>query len=470
MARIGASLSGIERVLLNRWADAQAAIAISNLRLATEKDVNTPRDNPTAFVTLARYQSQLTAVTDTMAQVTAAGTMISQTQTSMGQIRSQLDTIRTELEKDENQALTADERAESQAKIDQAITKINEFSTTTINGRRLLDGSADYQISGQNRSQVAKLTVHSLFPGSTQTISGRVIEPGRQAQLVYTGTADDEVAATAEFTLTGSAGSVSLTVTGGESLSDAAQRANDNSHKTGITATVVDNQLILRSVDYGSDATASIEVASGTFNVTGTGTGADAAVEINGLLCDDGQVHGNRVTLSQTGLQCEVEFTPTFVGQFDPVTVSGGGLTFSLQTDSRFQSTLAIPSLQAVQLGGLSGTLDQIASGGPYSGLGHNTSQALRIVDEALGQMDRVEGSVDGFYNSAITSSSALLSDLEDDLQTAIQQTDGFNEEEENTLIAENEGLASNALSGLTILNQQRSAVIDMIKHIAGLS
>ena len=99
-----------------------------------------------------------------------------------------------------------------------------------------------------------------------------------------------------------------------------------------------------------------------------------------------------------------------------------------------------------------------------------NTSRALRIVDEALAELTVVEGSVDGFHNSQISSASSLLTDLEEDLQEAITQTDGYNEEEEEVLRAKNQYLMANAIASLTILNEQRSAIVDMIQHIAGLS
>ncbi len=140
-----------------------------------------------------------------------------------------------------------------------------------------------------------------------------------------------------------------------------------------------------------------------------------------------------------------------------------------MSTDSSRCSTLSIPGLQAIRLGGLSGTLDQIASGGEFSGLDGNTSRAIRIVDEALGDITRVEGSVDGFYDAAITSSSNLLSELEEDLEEAIVQTDGYDANEESVLLAKSQQLGANAVAGLSILNQQRSSIVLLIQQLAGL-
>jgi flagellin-like hook-associated protein FlgL len=471
MARIGATISGIERSLLNRLADANAAVAVSTLRLASGKNVNSPSDNPSAFVTLSRFQSRLTTVTATMANVTAASSMVGEVQTTTAAIRTQLDTIRSELVKDEDRTLTADQRAESQAKIDAAINQINSLATSQIEGRRLLDGSANSTFSGRNPSQVTGVTVYSMTAGSSRTLSGSVTQAATQAALVYTGAAG-KATADASFTLTGNRGSVSLSVANNEDLDDVAEKINDVSHKTGVVASVNGDELTFTSVDYGSQASAGVAVTSGTFDVTGgTGgvdTGTNAVVEINGQTYDDSRVQGNRVTVTENGLTLQMEFAAGVTGTFDTITVSNStALTFAVDPDLTHRATLALPSLQANHLGGISGTLDELYSGGAYAGLDGNTSQAIRIVDEAIGQLTRVEGSVDGFSTATLASSSQLLSDLQEDLETAIPQTDGFNEEEEDVRLAMNEALASNAVAGLAVLYQQRMAMVNMIQQIA---
>lgn len=91
------------------------------------------------------------------------------------------------------------------------------------------------------------------------------------------------------------------------------------------------------------------------------------------------------------------------------------------------------------------------------------------MVDEAIGVVTRAGGSVDGFFNSQIASASTLLEEMETDLEDAIDEVDGVNDTEEDTKIAYYQALAENAVSGLTILNNQRLAIVDMIRQIAGL-
>ena len=268
---------------------------------------------------------------------------------------------------------------------------------------------------------------------------------------------------------------MSVSVTKHEDLDDVAERINDDSHKTGVTAAVNGNQLTFTSVDYGTNAEMSITVSSGTFDVTGgsgdgTANGTDASAQINGLTYSGSNVDGNRFTVNQNGFRYSIEFVDGFTGDFATVGVSGDALSFAFSTNLSYRSTLAIGGLQALRLGGLSGTLDELASGGSLSGLDDKTSQAIRVVDEALGDLGRVEGSVDGFYNASITSASNLLADLQEDLEDTIVQTDGFNADEETLLLVKNQALAANARAGLAILYQQRSAIVYMIQVAAGLT
>lgn len=796
MARIGASLSGIERTLLNRLAESNAAATMNNLHLAAGKRILAPRDDVSAFTTLSGLQTRLTTVTATMSNVTSANSLISQTQTAIGQIRTQLELIQTELLKDEGQTLDASERAEGQAKIDAAIAEINSMAATSIDGRRMLDGSATYRVQGRNTSQVSRLTVHSKGPGgptvvgqkaeltytgtnrfvtadatleitgnlgttviatttddtledlaakinersnstgvtatvaqntltfssteigadqsisveatagtfvvsggngdgsadgidtvygSEPAIAGRVVEAATRAELAYMGAGGTiEVGDGGNLTITGQDGSSQITVSDGQALTDVATKINNISHDTGVFAEVSGNTLTFYSVDYGSDASVSvtadsafsvsggyddgeaygtdmiaeiggiryapaesatlrhrettgsftadatitiagelgstsigitsgqtlaevaaainaqqdstgivarvddvdlvlesrltgdagqvdIEVTAGSFDtvenytaataaeltytgtdgklvgdvdfdLTGTGThsfsfsdgqslasvrdainlesattgveasvdgdelllrsvatGSTASIAVTGVVGsfdltggngdgtadgtnatatasgEDGStphatLRGNQLTVNRNGTHFEIEFAEGFSGEFNTMTIGDGGLSFALSTDLHYRSDLSVPSLEPGQLGGISGRLTDLLTGGAAAGLGNNTSEALRIVEEALGRVDLVDGIVDGFYNSSIATSNTLLDDLQTDLEDSISATDGYNENEENVLLAKNEGLASNALAGLAIMNQQRQAIIDLIKQAAGLS
>lgn len=806
MGRIGATLSGVERMLLNNLADANAAAVTNTLRLATGKRVNSPADDVSAFIRLSQFQTQLTRVTAATKSVTAAGSMVTQTQSTLGLIRTQLNTIRTELLTDESQALTAEQRTAAQANIDTAIAQINSLASTQIDGRQVLDGSGGFNISGRNNTQVADLVVHSTggvgqtvpgeyaelsytgssryaaadatvkftgsigsttiafttsdtledvaraindrsnttgvaasvddntltlssaemgadqaiavevqlgtfnvtggngdntangvdtVYGSAAAISGSVDRAAARAQLIYTGTTAQIAAGDGgNLTVTGATGSAVITVADAELLTAVATKINNQSHKTGITAYagVGSDTLTFSSVDYGSDATTAVsadsafsvtggngdgtaegsemiatiggltyspakeaelrhrestgsftadadirvtghlgfaafsisngnslalvastinaqkdstgveatvdgndlvlkssiagtdghvdvEVTSGVFDtvtdytpaasaeliyagadgkltaaadfrLTGTGlfdfsfagteyltdvaddindetattgieavaqgdqlvlrtvaTGSTASMSVtnvvgsfavtggNGDGTADGTnptasdtgvdeispnatLDGNRLSINRNGTHFEIEFNASFTGTFDTIGISGDAMTFSLGTDVRRRDRLAIPSVQAEYLGGISGSLSDLLTGGTAGGLDDNTAQAIRIVDEALADLTRVEGSVDGFYNAAITSSTNLLDamqkhlegDPDEGTEGVISETDGYDSQVEALLLAKNQQLASNAAAGLAIMSQQRTAIVQLIQQIAGLT
>ena len=470
MSRISVSLSGIERSLLNQLAAANAAATLSSLRMASGSKVNYPSDDPSAFLMLSGWQSELGAVRDTMSNVTAAGSMVTQTQSTLDSIRTQLNTVRTELLKDEDGSLSAEERAASQAAVDAAITQINALAATEIDGRRILDGSADFNVSGRDSSHVADVNVYSTG-GSPVTISGSITQAATQAELVHSGIAGAKIEFQSTFTLTGDLGSEQFSLAVDELLSDVATKINDASHKTGVTAMVFGNDLKFTSVNYGSNADIAIDVSVGTFNVTGgngdgTANGTDVTAEIGGLSYTG---DGNQVTVSQNQVRYTIEFARWVTGDFSPITVDGDAMTFALSTDVKYRSTLAIPSLNSAQLGGMSGSLSELATGGTLAGLDDKTSQAIRVVDEALADLTLIEGRVDGFYNASITTASGLMSDLEDNLEASIDDVDLVNGEEETQRLAAYLDLASNTAAGLAVLRQQQYTAVRLIQQIAGL-
>jgi len=492
MGRIGATLSGIERSLLNRLAEANAASTLSSLRMATGQKINAPSDDPSAFVRLSGFQSRLGIVQTTMVNVTAASSMVTQSQIVLDSVRTELNTIRTQLLLDEDRSapISPEDRVAAQAQIDTALAQINSLAQTEIDGRTLLDGSADFTISALDENEVVDLIVFatgsSLAPGSapTQTISAEVTDAATRATLVYTGNVTNQITETAAITVTGDLGSDSVSMTQFDSLDSVAIKINDLSYKTGVSATVdlVAHTLTLSSDDYGSRADVAVVVDSGTFDVTGgngdgTANGTNATAEINGITYDgatSGSVDGSRFTVNQGGFRYEIAFFDGFTGTADDVTIGGEALTFALTEDVGRRSTLAIQGVLTGQLGGSAGRLSQLIGGGSLSlatlnGAGKNSSDAIRVVDQALADLTRIEGSVDGFYNAAISSASGLLTDLEEDLGTSIDAINLVNDTEESLKVAYFQDLAANAVAGLSILSYQRSSIVAMIQKIAGL-
>jgi flagellin len=472
MSRIGYTLAGLEYQLLTSLSNANANVALSAYRMATGHKINRAGDNPSAFFQLSGLQSEYNGVASALTNISAASGMITQTQSALAGIQTQLGIIRDTLKTDASHSLTPDQRAAAQNTIDAAIKQIDSLAGTQIYGKATLGGEGDYTYSNRDGNQVADIQVYQL-PWQGRTINGSVTSTATHAELAYTGTALDQVVSTATFTLSGTQGSQAITATAGDTLQSVADKVNNSSYLTGVTASVdtTSHELKFTSVAYGSQAKTQITVTDGVFATLGDTAGTNASAVINGqtISSDSTQVNGNRFSLNDVGMTFSIEFQPGFTGAFNQITVTGDALTFALSPETALKSSVSIPDMNSAALGGGSGTLDQLATGGSLSGLNTNTAQAIRVVDEALGKLTRVTGNVNGFNNSAIASSSGLMTAMQTNLLESIDAIDKTNDAEETTIQMYYEGLADNSLSGLAILNQQRQQVVYLLQQIAGL-
>ena len=463
MSRIGAHLNGVEQYLLNALARANNAAAANAKRIATGKKINSPSDDPAAWLTISKTEDRLSLVQAASARVSVASTIAAQTQKTLDQVKTQLDTIRTTLLTDETWSLSTSDRSSAQLKIDAALAEINTLAGTQINGRRLLDGSADFTYSGNNTAQIQDLQVYST---NGRTISGSVTATATQASRTYTG-AGGKTTAAATFDLTGQRGSVAVTVSNGETLTNLAASINQYSHRTGITAAVAGNKVTLTTIDYGTAATLDVTVTSGSFTTVGTTAGTDATATINGRAYTG---IGNRFEVNDNGLHFAVGFQAGFTGAFSTVTVnSARALRFALTTDVSQITTLGLPGVQIANFRDVSGTLDQLTTGGTLSGLNGNTSQAIRTVDEALSKLGIMQANVDGFANASVASSAALMSSFETTLTDSLARLNTVNDDEESLLLSKNQTLATNASAALAILQQQQNGLLAILQNIAGI-
>ncbi|PHS00007.1 MAG: hypothetical protein COA78_24370 [Blastopirellula sp.] len=339
------------------------------------------------------------------------------------------------------------------------------------------------------------LTFESVTRGSTSTVNVEVTDgtfeveagdnstatnviPEQQAELKYS-TTDGLAFATAEIDLTGLDGTTSSTIsiTAGDTIEAIALDINNTTGETGVAAKVQGEDLIIYSVEGGVDAFADLDVISGTFTVTGgdgddIANGVDPVTEVQGkdAVTNNSAVNGNKITVNRNGTHFTIELKAGYTGDIDTISLDDStALRFNLSTQINDITTLALSGVGTTQLGGISGTLNDLASGGSLAGLSTNTSQAIRVVDEALAKLTRIEGQVDGFADRAVASSSALLSGFKESIENSIESIDGVNDTEEAILLQKNQQLVANALSSLSVLNQQRSGIVKLLQQIAGV-
>ncbi|MBI2479766.1 MAG: hypothetical protein HYV60_14370 [Planctomycetia bacterium] len=467
MSRIGATISGLDQYFLTQLKNFDNEALKSAIRLATGKQVPLPAYDPSAFVLISSFENRLKVIDSTKTQVDVAANLGAETQLVLEQTRSNLESIRSALSLDEDLLLSSEERDAQQAIVDAAVLAIRDLAGTEINGRRVLDGSVNYTFSGRDNTQIKSIQAFAIRETS---FSGSVSAAATQSSEQYTGLLGNVSTGDASFVLTGKRGSTTISVTNGEALTDVRDRINVDSHKTGITASVSGSQLDFTTVDYGDDATIDIDVTSGVFATSTTATGQDAVATINGKAISNAQIDGNRVSYTNNGTHVSFDFQEGFTGTFNTVTVSDERTQkFALTPDISKQTTFAVQGIQPELLGGVSGTLADLLSGGSLAGLGSNTSAALRVVDEALSKLTLIEGQVDAFADVTVDSASKLLAEFKGEVEDTLQALNGVNEDEESLILAKNQTLASNSLSALAIVQQQRFNSLGLLQLLAGI-
>ncbi len=126
-------------------------------------------------------------------------------------------------------------------------------------------------VSGLNAAQVTSVNALQQTAGTSDTLTGSVVSQAAAAELIYQGAADQTIAGSSAFRLTGSAGSVLVSVTQGESLAAVANRLNQQTSSTGVVVTQDDDTLRFTSVEQGSTESVRIDqvVQAETLSTTG---------------------------------------------------------------------------------------------------------------------------------------------------------------------------------------------------------
>ena len=254
--------------------------------------------------------------------------MVDAADTALADVVTQIGVIRDAALEAATEPLSPEELLAKQAEIDGAIEAINTLASTSYGGKRLLDGSQDFTISGQDPNQFREVTVLSRATSQpSQVIATTVTRAAERAErLTYEGNPGALVKADAEFTLSGNLGSEEFSVTAGETLTAVRDRINAETYATGVSASVSGDNLLLDSTGYGSKAEIAVAVTDGTFVVTGgnddgTANGVNGQATVNGqAMTADGLVLRYR----SSAMNVDLELNPSCsTGTLNNITVSG---------------------------------------------------------------------------------------------------------------------------------------------------
>ncbi|HJQ79094.1 MAG TPA: flagellin hook IN motif-containing protein [Lacipirellulaceae bacterium] len=199
-------------------------------------------------------------------------------------------------------------------------------------------------VSGANGSQVDNFQVLNT-PDETQvTLNGIVTQAAARASLTYLGGPGGVVVDSATFTLSGDLGSAAISIVQGESLSDVADRINQQSAATGVSASVSGDNLNVSSANVGSAADVAVELNEIAQYLDVSGVNPSQITNFQVVSADPDSVN----TLSGSVTQAATAAQLTYTGIFGRVT-SSATFTLSGSLGSTNISVTALEALTAVR-------------------------------------------------------------------------------------------------------------------------
>jgi flagellin len=282
------------------------------------------------------------------------------------------------------------------------------------------------------------------------------------------GISDDVV-----FELAGASGSEVFNVLAGASLTELINQINLVSDSTGVGATANGTTLELASTAYGSAAFVDLKIISegsgtvpfGTFTTAVGGgsrnTGTDVVAKVNGI---DANGTGNRLSINTATLDFKADLAAGFVGNI-AFTITGGGALFQVGPEvvSNQQVRIGITSVNTARLGGPSGLMYQLASGGTAD-LSTELTTAASIVEEAIDQVTTLRGRLGAFQRTLLETNKNALNDTLVNLTDAESQIRDADFAAETAALTRAQILVQSGTTVLAIANQNPQNVLALLR------
>jgi flagellin len=245
---------------------------------------------------------------------------------------------------------------------------------------------------------------------------------------------------------------------------------NSGSDSTGVTATNNGGLLKLQSTAYGSDAFVNVNILSGDTNGTfaaGFGgvtraNGTDIDASVNGIKANG---RGNTLSINTASLDLSLTVDPGSTQSVN-FTITGGGAQFQLGPEvvSSQQVRVGITSVNTAKLGGVSGKLFQLGSGGTAD-LATDPTTAANIVDEAINQITSLRGRLGAFQRTSLETNKNALNDTLVNLTDAQSQIRDADFASETANLTRAQILVQSGTTVLGIANQNPQNVLSLLRN-----
>lgn len=399
--------------MLSQLNQLEADRASTMARLATGKRINKASDDPAGLVALNRMNAELAKVTAALDNDQRSQSLLNVADSTLTEISSLTSEIERLALAAQGSSVTAEEKAAYQAQIDSSIDAIDRLvNHAEFNGQRIFNGQNRINATTDSQSSIKDIQVYSRNPNVTgnQTLS---ISVTAQAAAAYTASAggfdlNNALSAETVIQVTGKLGTATITLSNNANSASILGAINAQKEVTGVSAAAgTGDTLVFASTDTGSDAFVTVSKISGADSIVSYGkvSGSDAQVVVNG---ETANAQGTKVFYNGNGVSLSFNLHNDAVTTHT-ITVSGGGATFQLGTDTTTRASLGMAGLNTHELGRSDlGYLSTMRSGGANAVTASGNS-SVRIAREANNQVATAAARIGSFNKYQVGSSIAAL-------------------------------------------------------------
>jgi flagellin len=452
-------------------------------RLSTGTRINSGKDDPAGLFAGEFLGQEVTSIKSAISNNNRANNVIGTADAALGQIAGLLNDVQGILTTSANKGVLSQEELDAnQSSVDSAIQSIDRIAgTTQFAGRKLLDGSLGFQLSGVNRFDNGNATFTDVkvnlanFNSNNSAISVQVTLTTRASQATLNTTA---VTAAADSTieLVGNKGAVTINIGSGQSVQAAVNGVSD---VTGVTA----SGTLLRSVDYGKDAFVKVNNRIGGLISQSelTDQGTDAVGTINGFAFS---AVGLKASLKSSNLDLDVTFSAGAANASTATfTVESGGAKFQLgqRIDQASQINIGLQSFSSSSLGSVytdtAGTkqnrlLASLLTGGSND-LRNSQSATVTtgkfgiasdIVSNSLRQVTAVRSRLGSIQKNTIETNLTSLQVTLENVSAAKSQITDTDFAEETANLTRQQIIVQAGTSALAIANSRPQGVLSLLR------
>jgi flagellin len=348
MSRINTNVSSLlaQKTLGRSNADLQVSLT----RLSTGLRINSGKDDPAGLIASENLRRDITSINKAITNSERANQLIGTADSALAQISNLLNDIRGLVVEAANTGVLSDEQiAANQLQVDSSLEALDRIAqVTTFQGRKLLDGSLDFQLSyTAGGNSVLDLDIDQANLGATGSVDVDITISAAATQALISNTTGfvPSAAVQAQGTVTVTNGSIAIAATAagaadgvvGNTTDVVLQRAADAVVATG---TVDATDLFVNTAggaSFSMTAVANTAADGATGNATAIvlASGASTAATYNAAL---NQIN---VTVAAGGTVNDIFTAIGGLAEFNTGALAGGATVYNAADNGTYNGQLA---------------------------------------------------------------------------------------------------------------------------------